>query len=192
MLRFLSVLIIAALPHAVWAHSPVLNDGSIAMTKAEPYLIDEPQHSKAIFSELAGQPHYYRIDSDVPFNFYVGITAPKLDDCELGQTFSFDVLDADFKRVDGRDGSTFEWWEWYEKFGKKWYWVGPEIGAEFKADRQYQAGTWYIRVFNKGNTGKYVLAVGDEERFGLGTILKMRGTVKEINEIFWNPANCGN
>jgi hypothetical protein len=188
--RLLCVLIIAALPHALWAHSPVLNDANAAMTKSAPFLIDEPEHSKAIYSELSGAPHYYRLDSDVAFNFYVGITASKLDDCDQSDTFSFDVLDANFKRIDGRDGAAFEWSEWYEKFGKKWYWTGPEMGAEFKANRQYDAGTWYVRVFNKSNSGKYVLAVGDEERFGLGALLKMRGTVKEINQIFWDPANC--
>jgi hypothetical protein len=190
MLRFLISLMIVALPDALSAHSPVLNNGNVEMSKSEPYLINEPEHSKAIFSELSGKVHYYRIDSDVPFSFYVGITTPKLDECDLGQTFSFEVLNSNFKRIDGRDGSKFLWSQWYEKFGKKWYWVGPEIGRAFKSNRQYDAGSWYVRVFNKGNAGKYVLAIGDKERFGLGAIFKMRGTVKEINRIFWDSANC--
>ena len=190
MKRIFASLIIATLPFTATAHSPVLTDGDVAMTRAEPYLIDEPEHSKAIFSELSGTSHYYRIDSDKPFNFYVGITAPKIEGCKLGKTFSFDVLDASFKPVDQRDGSKAPWGEWYEKFGKQWYWVGPEIGQEFKATTQYPAGTWYVRVYNTSNSGKYVLAIGDEERFGLGTLLTIRGTVKEINQKFWNPANC--
>jgi hypothetical protein len=189
MIRILTFLMIA-FPNALSAHSPVLNIGEVEMSRSEPYLIEEPEHSKAIFSELSGNAHYYRIDSAEPFDFYIGITAPKLDECDLGQTYSFDVLDEDYKRIDGRDGSKFLWSEWYEEFGKKWYWVGPEIGAAFKSDRQYDAGTWYVRVFNETNTGKYVLAIGDEERFTPGELLKIRGTVKEINQIFWNASNC--
>ena len=74
--------------------------------------------------------------------------------------------------------------------GKKWYWVGPQIGADFKSTDQYSAGTYYIKVYNKDNKGKYVLAVGDDERFGIGTMLKLRGIMKETSEIFWESEGC--
>ena len=41
--------------------------------------------------------------------------------------------------------------------GKQWYWNGPEIGENFLSNRVYDAGTYYIRVFNESNTGQYII-----------------------------------
>ena len=174
------------------AHAPVINDGAFAMTSASPYEIADPEHSKAIYSELTGAPQYFRISSDVPFRFYAGLTAPKLEGCALQQTFDLEVLDGNLTRIDNRAGDDAVWWEWYEEFGKTWYWVGPEIGAEFKGDRTYPAGTYYLKVSNETNSGKFVLAVGDEEKFGVGTIAGMllNGTMKKIRNGWWDESSC--
>ena len=100
------------------------------------------------------------------------------------------MLNANFEVIDGRSGTDFEWWEWSEPFGKKWYWVGPEIGADFKSTTVYPAGTYYVRVFNASNTGKYVLAIGDDERFGIGTLLTIRGTMRDTAAMFWDDTDC--
>jgi hypothetical protein len=173
---------------AVTAHTPVLDMNSKSVSA--PYVIDDAEHSKAIFSALDGDPDFYKLVEGQPFDFYVGITAAKIEGCALKSQFSFDVYDSSMKLLDKRDGSKFEWWAWYEKWGKKWYWVGPQIGADFKSTDQYSAGTYYIKVYNKDNKGKYVLAVGDDERFGIGTMLKLRGIMKETSEIFWESEGC--
>ena len=49
---------------------------------------------------------------------------------------------------------------------------------------------YYVEVFNKGNTGEYVLAVGDQERFGLGTLLTIGGTMREVKAKFWDEKGC--
>ena len=84
------------------AHQPVLN--SEKSNSEKPYIIDEPEVSKAIFAELKGEPHYYRIDSKTKFKFYAGITTPKIDNCPLTKKFSFDVLDSDFKLIKKKMG----------------------------------------------------------------------------------------
>ena len=162
------------------------------MTVDAPYIIEEPEHSKAIFSELEGEPHYYQIVSPTPFKFYAGVTAPKLETCDLIQTFDLQILDASRNQIDERSGSSVAWWPWYEEYGKTWYWVGPEIGQDFKSDRQYEAGTYYVKVSNATNVGKYVLAVGDEERFGFGTIASMllKGTMGKIRDGWWDEDYC--
>lgn len=176
------------------AHSPVINDGTEPMTIEAPYIIEEPEHSKAIFSVLDGEPHYYQIVSPISFKFYAGLTAPKLETCDLSQTFDLQILDANRNEIDGRRGDSVDWWPWYEEYGKTWYWVGPEIGQDFKSDREYKAGTYYVKVSNSGNVGKYVLAVGDEERFGFGTIASMilNGTMGKIRDGWWNEDYCNN
>ena len=185
-----ALLLVAASP--ILAHSPVINDGDEPMTVDAPYIIEEPEHSKAIFSELEGEPHYYQIVSPTPFKFYAGVTAPKLETCDLSQTFDLQILDANRNQIDERNGNSVEWWPWYEEYGKTWYWVGPEIGQDFKSDRQYEAGTYYVKVSNATNVGKYVLAVGDEERFGFGTIASMllKGTMGKIREGWWDEDYC--
>lgn len=176
----------------VAAHSPIVEDGSARKSKDDPFQIVDPEHSTAIYSFMTGAPHYYRIEWDKPFRFYVGMSQAKLDACDMFQTFSFDILDANFTRIDGRDGDAFEWWPWYESFGRSWYWVGPEIGKDFRSDREYPAGTYYIKVFNATNTGRYVLAVGDDERFGLRTVLGilLDGTVSKTREGWWDNDLC--
>lgn len=182
----LLALALAASPAA--AHSPVISTD--AKTAEAPWVIDEPEHSKAIFAMLDGDPDYYRITSDRPFRFYAGITAAKVEGCPLRQSFSFDVYDAAGKRVDGRKGGDpASWTPWYEEWGKTWYWVGPEIGKDFKATAEWPAGSYTIKVWNKGNTGRYVLAVGDEERFGLGTLVTIGRTMKEVKAGWWGEGS---
>ena len=67
---------------SVHAHQPVLVTDSDNTAEA-PYFIAQPEISKAIFSELKGKPHYFRIDSNSSFEFYAGITVPKIDGCPL-------------------------------------------------------------------------------------------------------------
>lgn len=186
MLRLIALFVTLASP--ALAHTPVLDLSP--KTRQAPLVIDEPEHSKAIFSELTGAPQVYLITSDEEFDFYVGLTTPKLESCGLGQTFSFRVLDADFKEIDARDGAAMEWAQWVEESGKSWYWVGPEIGKAFAHDRQYPAGTYYVEVFNAGNRGMYVLAVGDQVRFGLGTLLTIGGTMRDVKAKFWDEGRC--
>ena len=104
--------------------------------------------------------------------------------------FSFDVLDSDLELIKKKDGGNFNWWPWYEKHGEKWYWIGPEIGEKFKSNREYNKGTYYIRVYNQTNTGQYVLAVGDIESFPISVIIKMLFTLPSINSAFWDDVNC--
>ena len=170
------------------AHQPVLN--SEKSNSEEPYIIEDPEISKAIFAELKGEPHYYRIDSNTKFKFYAGITTPKIDNCPLTKKFSFDVLDSDFELIKKKDGEKFNWWAWYEKHGEKWYWIGPEIGENFKSNRFYKEGTYYLRIYNETNSGQYVLAVGETESFPISVIIRMLFTMSKINSTFWDDVKC--
>ena len=172
-----------------FAHQPILNsDGEMSSNK--PYVIEYPEISKAIYSTLKGNDHYYVISSDKPFNFYAGLTVPKIDGCDNFLRFSFAVLDNDFHTIQEFDGQKFQWWEWYEPYEKKWYWVGPEYGKDFKSSNVFDAGTYYIKVYNKDNIGKYVLAIGDIEKFTPVVIAKTLVALPKINKKFWDKSNC--
>ena len=183
-----SFLLLLLLTHA-YAHKPVLNKNSTYPPDA-PYEIEDPEISKAIYSTLSGNPHYYRIQSDVDFDFYAGILAAKIGECALESKFSFEVLDSEFHRIDLADGKNFEWIPWYEEYGKQWYWNGPEIGKNFLSDRVYKAGTYYIKVFNDTNTGQYIMAVGDIEKFSFTDIVGLLFSMGDIENEFWDPSLC--
>ena len=148
------------------AHQPKLINYS--PTIDNPHAVIFPEISKAYYSKLTGQPHYYVINSEDDFLFYTSILSPKIN--EEPSRFSLEVLDRDQNIVYKVDGSNFEWTAWYEPYARDWYWKGPEIGVEsgkeFQTSFTIDAGTYYIKVFNESNIGHYSLAVGEAEFFG--------------------------
>ncbi len=148
------------------AHQPKLINYS--PTIDNPHVVIFPEISKAYYSKLTGQPHYYVINSEDDFLFYTSILSPKIN--EEPSRFSLEVLDGDQNIVYKVDGSNFEWTAWYEPYARDWYWKGPEIGVEsgkeFQTSFTIDAGTYYIKVFNENNIGHYSLAVGEAEFFG--------------------------
>jgi len=192
MIKLYSFLLIIFFSINTLAHQPRLNEeGDYAMSKDDPYIIKDPEISKAIYSTLDGAEHFYKIKSDEDFNMYAGITVAKQDDCpDEFQKFSFSILDENFNTLHALDGESFKWWSWYEEYGKKWYWVGPEYGADFKSTNIFKKGTYYLKVNSNSNEGNYVLAVGDIEKFNALVIGKMMLVLPKINKKFWNKNNC--
>ena len=160
----LFILFLFSMP--VHAHQPKLINYS--PTIDSPHKVFFPEISKAYYSKLTGQPHYYVINSEDDFLFYTSILSPKIN--EEPSRFSLEVLDGDQNIVYKVDGSNFDWTAWYEPYARDWYWKGPEIGVEsgkeFQTSFTIDAGTYYIKVFNESNTGHYSLAVGEAEFFG--------------------------
>ncbi|MFQ3342649.1 MAG: hypothetical protein ACKVIL_08775 [Pseudomonadales bacterium] len=191
MKKILSAAFLLAFLTQAYAHKPVLNESSTYPADA-PYEIEEPEISKAIYSTLTGDPHYYRIQSAIDFDFYAGILAAKIGECALESKFSFEVLDSEFDKIHLADGENFDWVPWYEEYGKQWYWNGPEVGEKFLSNEVFKAGTYYIKVFNKTNTGQYVIAVGDIEQFSFTDIVGLIFSMGKIEDEFWDPDKCSN
>ena len=189
MKKLLSIVLLLGIFSQVYAHKPVLNDNSTYPADA-PYEIEDPEISKAIYSTLIGDPHFYRIQSEVDFDFYAGILAAKIGECPLNSKFSFEVLDSDFHKIYLADGENFEWTPWYEEYGKQWYWNGPEIGQNFASNEVFKAGTYYIKVFNNSNTGQYIMAVGDIEKFSFTDIVGLLFSMGKIEDEFWDASKC--
>tara|TARA_B100001123_G_C15313174_1_gene1025194 strand:- start:1231 stop:1905 length:675 start_codon:yes stop_codon:yes gene_type:complete len=148
------------------AHQPKLIYNAPSVN--DPFIIEEPEISKAFYGKLTGEPHYYKIDSDKKFLFYTGILSPKTS--ETYEWLSIDVTDEANNTLFKADGSSFKWVDWYEPYARDNYWKGPEIGKdtnkEFKTSFPLQAGIYYIKVYNSKNIGHYSLAVGEAEFFG--------------------------
>ena len=154
----------------VFAHQPKLVNYS--PSKDNPYEVINPEISKAYYSKLTGDPHYYRINSDKEFLFYASILTPKISETYI--SLSIDVYDENNKLIFQADGSDFNWTSWYEPYARDWYWKGPEIGTEngkeFKTSFLIDSGTYLIKVYGNDNTGHYSLAVGEAEFFGANTL----------------------
>ena len=127
------------------AHQPKLVNYS--PSKHNPHEVFNPEISKAYYSKLTGEPHYYKIQSDKQFLFYTGILSPKVSDTY--QWLSLDVLDENDNVIYQADGSNFNWKPWYEPYARDDYWKGPEIGnttgREFKTSFPLKAGTYFIK-----------------------------------------------
>lgn len=148
---FLFVLFVAA---PILAHQPVM----VGKTTEE---IRDPAISRAFYDELTGQPRSYFINANKAFDLYLNLLVPK--NTNASGRYSARV----YRLSDGRRqlltnvrADSVEWREFYEPFGGDTYLKGPE----FK--RNVQAGKYEIEVYNVGNRGKYVLAVGEKEFFG--------------------------
>ena len=191
-MKYLAVLLLIAFPiFNLSAHQPALNEKN-TNSPSEVYLIEKPEISKAIYGTLEGDAHYYSIRSEIDFNFYFGITTPKIDGCNTFDNFSVDIINISNGMQETLlelEGENCEWSEWYEPYGKKFYWIGPEYGAEFKSTNVYKAGEYLLKVFNRDNKGKYVLATGDIEKFVPLVIAKLPLIMPKVNK-FWKIENC--
>ena len=160
------ILLIVFYPLSIFAHQPKLINYSPSFDN--PHEVIYPEISKAYYSKLEGEPHYYKINSESDFLFYTGILSPKIN--ENYKWLSLEVLDENKVVIYKAEGKDFVWKAWYEPYARDWYWKGPEIGTErneeFKTSFTISAGTYYIKVFNEDNIGHYSLAVGEAEFFG--------------------------
>ena len=152
--------------HYATAHQPKLIYNSPSIS--DPYIIENPEISKAFYGKLNGEPHYFKISSDNQFLFYAGILSPKVSNTY--KWLSLDVINKNNKIIFQALGSEYNWTPWYEPYARDNYWKGPEIGIdtnrEFKTSFLLEAGIYYIKVYNDTNIGNYSLAVGEAEFFG--------------------------
>jgi hypothetical protein len=164
-----------------FAHQPryVMNTN---LTEQDPYLILEPEISKAFYGDLNGAPAYYKLVLDKPLKFYVNVLVPDITNYNK-IVFSVEILKAvsnQFKKIGYLDGQKAEWKKYYEEFGRDNYMMGPE--ARFDLDK----GVYLIKVMNDKNYGRYTLAAGEKESFPLTEIIRVIFTLPKIKKDFFN------
>ena len=144
---------------AAAAHKPVIVGKDTNTT------ITEPEVSHAYYGKLNGEAHTYTINTEKNITLYVNILQPDPSpDSETSEARSFSVR---IKQYEGDDKTATygmeagNWEQYYEKHGKDHYLRGPELERDVTADR------YVITVSNDENQGKYALAVGKQEDFGL-------------------------
>lgn len=160
------------------AHQPRINTGQLTT-------VAEPEISKAYFGKLTGDNHIYKINSDKPFNLYVGVLVP---DAE-GQ--KNDVSAAVIKDGDTEspyavlDATKSDWRPFFEEFARDDYRWGPEFRAEVPA------GSYDILVWSSNNDSKYSLAIGEIEAFDFKEGWNAIKLLPEIKKEFFGKSPAG-
>ena len=131
--------------------------------------VKETEISQVFYDELGGNARNYLISSDVDFNLYINLLVPAYSNSNgkySAKVFLIkDDLDEEVTFIDGQ--TNFLWKEFYESFSRDYYFKGPEF------EKTLSAGDYKITVFSYENKGKYVLAIGKDEKFPLVEILNI-------------------
>jgi hypothetical protein len=159
------------------AHQPRLDAGA-NISIENPIIVNEPEISQAFYGELQGQPNFYKITSDKPFKFYLNLLVPASPGIPPDY-ISADLLDANGNVLLTVNGTNSTWESYFEEFGGDYYLKGPEIRADLTA------GTYYIKVYNGKNEGKYSIAVGEIESFPIDETLAALVTIPLLKEQFF-------
>ncbi len=178
---FTAWLALAALAGTALAHIPVIIKNRA--TRENPVLVKKPEVSYAYYAELAGEPHFYKIEAAGPFHFYVNILVPDFaprSEAVVRHDMSLEILSGDIVLLT-KAGSSFEWIRFYEKYGRDHYYMGPEFEADFGR------GTYFIKVFNKENRGRYALAVGKTEKFTPLSLISAMFKAWSLDRWFFKP-----
>jgi len=123
----------------------------------------DPEVSKAYYAEFYGYPVKYVIRSATPFKLYVNLLVP--DRKFIKKDVSAKIINKG-KVIALLDAKSSRWPSFYEEFAGDTYYKGPEYS------QNVPAGEYELLVSRPGNTGKYVIAIGDKEAFPPAEILR--------------------
>ncbi len=159
-------------PVIVSAHQPRIVEGTSTQ-------VIDPEISKAYYAKLEKTSNTYTIQSDTDFNLYVNILVPKIENQKKDVSFSI--------TKDGKELATYlaedhEWKEFWEEFGRDWYWMG----AEYKA--QATPGTYEVTVWSSQNDSKYSLAIGEIEAFDFKEGINALKRIPQIKSDFFEES----
>lgn len=163
-------------PAVAAAHQPRLVDGGGAD-------VPEPEISKAYYGELGGHPAAFTIQAPADFDLYVNLLVPAIRGARMDMSA---VILKDGQTLAVLNGSEFKWQPFHEEFAGDDYLKGPEYRS------RQPAGKYEIRVSDRGNSGKYVLAIGEKESFPLSEVLNSLKVIPVLKTRFFErPTPAG-
>jgi hypothetical protein len=161
----------------VAAHQPRLETGT-NVSMNNPIVVQNPEISQAFYSTLRGSPDYYKISSNISFKLYLNLLVPTSPGIPA-DFVSAQVMDTNGNILLTLNGTNSTWTPYFEEFAGDNYLKGPE------ATKQLPAGTYFVKVYNTENQGKYTIAIGDIESFPIDESLKALVTIPLLKEHFF-------
>jgi hypothetical protein len=173
-----TAIFIIVLSSTAYAHQPrmVMDRHN---SQNDPIFVESPEISKAYYGFLERQPDFYKIHSDSSFDFYAQILVPDVSPFNKN-VFHVDVTNSNGTLVTMLDGSNHTWQKFHEDFGNDDYLAGPERRMVLPA------GSYYMKVYNHDNEGRYSLAIGEVESFPIEEIVNSMLVVPQIGNRFFN------
>ena len=139
------------------AHQPYL------VGKEKQVTVTNPEISKAYYGEFSGSPVVFTINENKPFKLYVGVLVPD----QFGVLTDVSAkIQKDSKLMAFLSATSTNWARFYEPFGGDAYYQGPEIRSNALP------GIYSITVSRPGNSGKYVVAIGETESFTVNETIR--------------------
>ncbi|MCX7840601.1 MAG: hypothetical protein N2559_14295 [Anaerolineae bacterium] len=174
------------------AHRPIFVEPRSNTTRANAIPISDHDISWAVYAQLsaAGEVNYYRFEGKRGAYVRLETLVPRI---ESLRAFGFDValvgkgfdaapvpfaLEADEGAIVAPDAGHDDARGFDEHITQTSYWYRQCLRAQFPAD-----GTYWIAVYDpRGRTGKYVLAIGEREVWGVQDLLQMPSIVARVRE----------
>lgn len=168
---FAAIILILAQAPVASAHLPYLERDSVKI------VANDPEISKAYYGWLGGAPAVYSISSRKPFSLYLNLLSPQTDNGR--QDYSADIYDKNGELLDKLDGADYIWLVSYEPFANDYYTKGPEF------EKLMPAGDYRVKVYNSGNSGNYVLAIGKKEDLSPGQFARTLAVLPSVKQEFF-------
>lgn len=184
MLRITLLLIVFVLftPVATEAHWPIVRE-EVAQHAIE--VVPDPTRSRAYYGSLEGHPHAYEFTLTATTTVFIQTLLP---DLPTGHNLTqpsgllVEMLESgrvqEIMRLQSDQAS---WQSEFEPFGGDSYLQGPVFNKELSP------GTYLFEVSTPENVSKYVLAIGDEERWGGINPFVLIGRIYQVKQFFEKP-----
>ncbi|WP_353894147.1 hypothetical protein PRVXH_000925 [Proteinivorax hydrogeniformans] len=174
----------------IHAHEGIFIDRDIS-TIDKSWQVEDIQHSKAIYSELTEEyeVQFFKFEGQKGDKYYSQILIPQIEGNHnfmvnkilIGEGFPAlnkgydEILPDQYGGIPIAPGNSRE--EFFEPFTQTSYYKKQQFSMDLEQD-----GTYYIAVFNPhGQTGKYVLAIGEEEDMSASELLWYPVTWFKVN-----------
>lgn len=142
-------------------------------------VVSDPDVSQAWYAELLGEPAEYRVEVRDSLLLYAGVLVPAIPHVTQDYTVAVSAEAPDGEQVVFTlDGPAGQWSDFFEPVAGDHYWRGPEKRVNVGP------GTYKVIVSNPGNTGKYVLAIGERESFPPAEIARVIGEMPRLKRYF--------
>jgi dipeptidase E len=130
--------------------------------------ISNPEVSQFFYDQLSGSPRDYFIVSKTDFNLHVNLMVPEAANPSGRYSLKVSLINGNnSQQINELDGTSFNWQEYYDTFGRDYYLNGPEV------DENLSAGKYKVEVFSDNNQGKYVLTVGKKDSYSIQSALNI-------------------